>query len=199
VNTVNRVLWIVVGVVLLAAGVVGTLASLGRLGVDPDTPVLATDAIGRWRQWSGGWVLAVAIAAALLVALLGLLLVRAELRGQAGPTMPDLLLEPQPPAPDAGRTDAGRTVVAATALDHALSRDLQAHRRVRRAAAHLSGKPNAATQLHVRLAVTPDADLTELQTHLDHALLRLADTSGVRPNRREVVVTMGGQQPGRVT
>lgn len=191
-NTANRALWLVVGLILLAVGVLGTLASLGRLGVDRDMPVLAPAAISRWRDW-GGSAPAVTIAAGLVVALLGLLLLQAQLRRHGGPDLPDLLVAPEAPAPE-----PGRTVVAATALDQALSRDLQAHRRVRRAAVHLIGKPQRP-ELRVRLAVTPDADLAELRTHLDHALLRLASTSGLRPDRGEVVVSMGGQHSGRVT
>jgi hypothetical protein len=199
VNTANRVLWIVVGLLLLAAGVVGALASQGRLpGVDRGSTLLTPAAGERWRDW-GGWAPAASIAAALLLASLGFLLLRAQLRGHAGPDMPDVLLPPRPSGDEAQAPGgAGRTLVTTPALNRALTRDLQTHRRVRRAAVHLTGKPRRPALL-VRLAVAPDADIPELRAYVDQSLGRLTSTSGVHPHLDEVVVSMATQEPARVT
>jgi hypothetical protein len=106
-NAGNRVLWIAIGVVLTGAGVVGLLASLGRLRrVDNGTFLLGPVAAQRWHSW-GGAAPALAIAAGLLVAVLGFLLLRAQLRGPGGAPMPDLVLPGEPPGdPILGSPDA---------------------------------------------------------------------------------------------
>jgi hypothetical protein len=196
-NAGNRILWIAFGVLLSAIGVVGTLASLGRLpGVDSGRLLIAPADADRWRGWDG-WAFGVTIAAGLIVALLGFLLLRAQLRGRGGADLPDLVREPHPSSVDSS-TVTGRTHVASSALSHALTRDLQADRQVRRAAVRLVGA-HQRPELLVRLAVTADADLGRLHDHVDAALSRFAATSGLRPHLREVSVRIADEQPARVS
>jgi hypothetical protein len=194
-NTGNRVLWIAIGVLLTALGVVAALASLGRLsGVDRDQSLITPADADRWRGWDG-WAFGVTIAAGLIVALLGFMLLRAQLRGRGGAGLPDLVRKPDPSSVDSAVT--GRTHVASSALSHALTRDLQTDREVNRAAVRLVGAEQHP-ELLVRLAVTADADLGRLHAHVNAALSRFATTSGLRPHLQEVSVRVADEQPARV-
>ena len=190
-NTVNRVVWIIIGVLLVAAGVAGVLAQVGALpGVNRNGAVIPTSMDARWRSWDG-WATAAVIIAGLVVAVLGLLLLRAQFLRRGGAPMPDLTTTTS----DASTHEVGRTRVTTSTLNHALTRDLLGNRSVRRAAVRLTGeKPD----LRVQLAVTPDADIGELRHHVDDAVGRFSTTSGLHPNVAEVVVRMSGAQRERV-
>jgi hypothetical protein len=184
----NRILWIVIGVLLTAAGVFGVLANLGRLpGLDRDRMLLSAGVAQRWHTW-GGWATGAVVLAGLIVALLGFLLLRAQLRGRGGAPMPDLRLGPD---------GAGHTRVSHQALQHALTRDLLGSQYVNKAAVRLVGDSDKPDVL-VRLAVGPDTDITRLHAHVSGALDRFETTSGVRPHLRDVVVAMADQQPARI-
>ena len=127
----------------------------------------------------------------MVLALLGGLLLTRELRGPRGRRLPS------PTLPD-GAAAPGRTVVASSALRHALIRDLRGDRQITRAVVHLNGRPRNPT-VSIRLGVTPDADIGLVHDHVDAALRRLAATSGVRPDIREVLVNVSGPAPGRVS
>ena len=206
-NTGNRVLWIAIGAILTAAGVIGTLASLGKLSwLSRDRTLLGPEAARRWHTWHP-WAVAVVIVAGLILALLGFLLLRAQLRGRGGAPMPDLVSRSQRPVPAPEEREdqvlsevssaPGRTRVSGGALQQSLVRDLRTNREVRRAAVRLVGDPGHPEAL-VRLSVTADADVTALRSHVDSALDRFATTSGVRPRVRDVVVAMADQPPARV-
>jgi hypothetical protein len=207
VNTGNRVLWVVIGAILTAAGVIGTLASLGKLSwLGRDRTLLGAEAARRWHTWHP-WAVAVVIVVGLVVALLGFLLLRAQLRGRGGAPMPDLVSRRQRPVPAPEEREdqvlsevssaPGRTRVSSGGLQQSLVRDLRTNREVRRVAVRLVGDPEHPEAL-VRLSVTPDADVTALRSHVDSALDRFAATSGVRPRVRDVVVRMADQPPARV-
>jgi hypothetical protein len=199
VNTGNRVLWIAIGAILTAAGVIGTLASLGRISwLGRDRTLLGPEAVRRWNTWYP-WAVAVVIVAGFILVLLGFLLLRAQLRGRGGAPMPDLVSRTVSPAPDMGADDAGRgrVRVSSSALEQSLVRDLRGNRQVRRVAVRLVGDRGHPEAL-VRLSVTADADVTGLRSHVDSALDRFAATSGVRPRVRDVVVAMADQAPARV-
>jgi hypothetical protein len=204
-NTGNRVLWSIVGAVLLAAGIVGVLASQGRLSdVDKGQPLLTTGMIDRWNS-SSALSAGLTIAGGLLLAILGALLLRAQLRGRGGSAMRDLTFQPSLAPEEPGPTtagpgqqpDSGRTEVASSALHHALERDLQTDRHVRRAAVRLTGG-SQRPQLRVRLAVTPDADIARVASHLDRAVHRFTTTSGVTPDLSDVVVRIPAGTATRV-
>ena len=185
----NRVLWTVIGVVALAAGLLGVLAGLGVLNtVDKQRTVLTEGMIDAWNR-NRTVALAVTIAAGVLLALLGILLLRAMLRRPGGSLMPDIYVH-EPATDEAAPPQLhGSTEVASKALHHALQQDLETDRQVRRAAVRLTG-PTDHPQLLVRLAVTADADIARLASHLDKAVDRFTMTSGVRPEVADVVVRM---------
>jgi hypothetical protein len=186
----NRLLWTIVGLLLLLIGLAATAVSLGWFGRDPDTVLMPAWLEQRWRSW-GGWAFGVAIAVALIVALLGVLLLRAELRRRGGASLSDPVLAP---APGAAR---GHTRISAAALGQALSEDLQTHPAVRRAGVHLTGKARRP-EVTMRLTVTPEADIGAVRGHVDAALSRFEATSGWRPDVAEVTVTMPNRSPQRV-
>jgi hypothetical protein len=204
VNAGNRVLWIAIGMVLTAAGVVGVLAFLGQLSwLGRDRTLLGPAAAQRWHDWHP-WAVAVVIVAGLLVALLGFLLLRAQLRGRGGAPMPDLVSRSQRPVPAPEEeflsdtvVTPGRTRVSSGALQQSLVADLRSDPQVRRVAVRLVGAGEQPEAL-VRLSVTADADVTGLRSHVDSALDRFAATSGIRPRVRDVVVAMADQPPARV-
>jgi len=135
----NRVLLAVLGAVLLVAGLAVGLAGLGLVpAVDPGTPLLPDPVRVRWHGWGvAAWLVAAAVG--VLLALAGVLLVRAQLVAGRGHRMPDLLrtdphrrapaspAEPETgtggsdraaPPPDAGSRSGGTataTLPAATA------------------------------------------------------------------------------------
>jgi hypothetical protein len=187
----NRLLWTIVGAVLLLAGVGMALSSagtFGTFGVDRDRP-LVTDAFAdRWSSWDG-WAWAVAIAVALLVALLGFLLLRAELRGRGGGALADRVL--------AAASGVGQTRVSSTALTRALTRDLQHHPGVRRAGVRFAGRERRP-EVYLNLTVTPEADIGSVREHVDSALSRFEATSGWRPDLADVTVAVPAKEPQRV-
>jgi len=205
VNTGNRLLWIAIGAVLTAAGVLGALVSRGVL-ISSQRTVLGPEVSRRWHDWEG-WAFAAVIVGGLLVAVLGFLLLRAQLRGRGGPPMADVVLFNHPPrlAPVEWKDDVafrepfvpGRIRITTNALQHALTRDLATHATVRRAAVRLVGDRDHPEAL-VRLNVTADADVARLRSHVDSVLDRFAATSGLRPAVHDVVVTMADQPPARV-
>jgi hypothetical protein len=179
-NTANRVLWAVVGVLLLALGVLGTLASLGRLPwLKSGTALLPTSLNANWHRF-GFWAPLVAIAVGVVLVALGLLLLRAELRRRSHRPMPALVL----PAPTPG---GGTTFVGSDTLEKALSRDLARSRHLTDATAYLTGDPSRPT-VALRLAVSPGADLSQVKHVVDGALHRFAATSGVSPTVSDVDV-----------
>ena len=183
----NRVLWTIIGAVLLAAGVLGLLAGFGTLSfVDKQQAVLTQDMVDAWNERRIP-ALAVTIAVGVLLALLGILLLRSVLRRRGGASIEDMHFE----HPAAGEPTLvhGSTEVASKALHDALEEDLEGDRQVRRAAVRLTGSADHP-QLLVRLAVTEDADIGRLAGHLDRAVDRFTITSGVRPEVSDVVVRM---------
>jgi hypothetical protein len=193
---VNRTLWTIIGLVLLAAGVVGLLAGYGALPfVDRQQVLLPPELIDVWNRYRP-WSLALTIVAGLLVAVLGLLLLRAQFRRRGGPPMADLYLLPSPEPTEAPQPEGG-TGVASRALHRALQRDLESDQQIRDAAVRLTGPPHHP-RLLVRLAVTADADVGRLAGHVDRVMHRFTTTSGVQPDVSEVVVRIPAHAPARV-
>lgn len=188
-TVVNRVLWALVGLVLLAAGVLGTLISLGRFPwVRSSSAVLGPSAADRWRS-AGAWAFVVTIAAGVVIALLGALVLKAQFRRRYRTTLPDLV---------SLDSDPGRTRVGATTLDHALTLDLESHPRVRRVAAHLVGESQDPA-VTLRLVVAPDANVDDLRNHVDRALDRFGHTAGLRPRLDTVEVKVLSGEPSSLT
>lgn len=203
-NTANRVLWALIGLLLLAVSVFGVMASQGWLPfIDRDGAVLTQVAIERWEDWST-WATAATIAGGAILVVLGILLVRAQLRGPGGGSISDLVVRPESPdatgprpGPTVAEAPAGQTLVSASALHHALARDLETDRAVRHAAVHITGR-RPEPSVSVRLAVTSEADIAQLQRSLHRAFERFAATSGLQPRLTEVTIRMAEQRPQRV-
>jgi len=193
VNTKNRVLWSIIGGVLVLAGVVGILVSQGWLpGVDQHRLLFAPDAGDTWNRW-GNWAPALAIAAGAIVALLGFWLLRAELRVHARPSMPDTDLR-TPRRPDGV---GGRTQVDTSVLARAMRRDLQSDPAISSAHVRITGRPEHP-EVSLRLEVARGTDLHPVREYVDRALDRLAATMPGAPTIDEVLVSSaGGNAPRR--
>jgi hypothetical protein len=175
-----------VGLVLLLGGLALAAASLGWLSVDRTTTLVPQALQRRWPGW-GWWAYGVTIGVSVVVAILGLLMLRAELRRRERAQLPDaVLLRP-----------TGRLSVSMSALSQALSRDLRNHPDVRRAAVNLTGRVRRP-EAYLRLTVSPVADVGDVRSHVDAALTRFETTSGWRPEVREVSVGLAGSEPRRV-
>ena len=186
-NAANRTLWIVIGVLLLGVGVAGALASLDRLpGINADASVLPTSLNARWRDW-GFWAPAASIVIGLVIAVIGVLLLRAELRRRGGRAMPDM------DVPD-GR---GHTRIASRTLVRALSSDLSRDRDIADARVRLTGRPDQP-RLLLRLLVSPSADLRQLRGFVEGALTRFTTTTGIDPQVADVEVRMSAGSVSRV-
>lgn len=192
----NRVLWIILGAVLTAAGVVGILARLNVMpGLRRDHGLITPSMDAKWNSW-GQWATAGVMVAGVILAVLGVLLFRAQVRHHNGRTMPDLRrsVRAEKSTPEGTRYEGGRTRVATSVLNRAFTRDLQRDIRVRRAAVRLTGA-RSQPDVRVQLAVAPDADVVALRDHVDRALVRFNATSGLSPTLAEVVVKMSTARP----
>jgi hypothetical protein len=179
----NRVFWSLVAVLLIAAGVIGTLVSLGHLPGTDRHVTLMTDAMSaRWHTWRY-WAPIVVIAAALVVAIAGAMLIRGEIRRGRGRPVGEVVFADD--APDIAVN--GRTRVDGTTLRDALERDLQNDPRVTHATVRMTGHPDQP-QLHLRLAVKAGAELPEVHSHVDAAIARFRTTTKLDPRVRETVI-----------
>jgi hypothetical protein len=224
VNATNRALWIVVSLLLIALGTTGVLAHYGRLpGTDPDLPLLSPDTREQWNAW-GDWAVAATVAAGAVLALLGLLLVRAQLRRRGRADMPNLEVRGEPamltpieagagPAMP-GTAGAGlavgsaagaesRAPVAGTlrvesgALRRALAVDLRHQRGIERADVRLTGDADDP-HLRVWLTIDPNADLTDLRERVVGVVDRFTVTAGRHAVVDEVTVRVPNRPPARV-
>jgi hypothetical protein len=195
VNTANRVLWSIIGGVLALAGVAGILASQGWLpGVGQHRLLLPDDTGETWNRW-GGWAPALAITAGVVLAGLGLLLLRAELRVHPRASLPDLDAR-TPLEPDGV---GGHTRVDTAVLARAMRRDLQSDPSISSAHVRITGRPEQP-EVSVRLEVAQGTDLHPVREHVTRALDRLAATMPGAPTIDEVLVSSarGGSSARRV-
>jgi hypothetical protein len=197
VTTANRALWTIVGLVLLALGVVGLLVNLGHLpGTYRNAYLLWPEFLDRWRSWGNGATAGV-ILVGLLLAVLGALLLRAQLIPRGGAPMPDLVLDFDDSTSPSSAGPAGRTRVRTSVLADGLARDVENHRGVLRASADIAGdrfKP----ELLLRLTVDPGVDLDALRRHVDASVRRFATTTDLKPVRVDVSTRLTDRAPQRV-
>lgn len=178
-DTANRILWTIIGVVLLAAGGLTVAASAGWLpGTDTESPLLWNALVEQWRDWEPWVWVAVAVLGA-IVALLGLLLIRGQLRRGDGHVISDVAID----APD-GR---GRTVVGRSTLTQATEQDLEHIRGVEGAAVRLF-RENGGTDVRARVDMRPDASLSTVAADVTKALSRFTTTSGLGVESVDVTV-----------
>ncbi len=198
----NRALGTIIAVLLLLIGVAGTLASLGRIPrVARGTALLPVGVRTRWHSW-GVWPWVVLAAVGVLLVVLGLLLLRAELRTRMVRPMPDLLWTDPTVGDPAARHRAdpvlpGHTRVRSGAMLHGIERDLARHPKVRQVSVGLGGD-EARPLLRARIGVAAGADLAKLQVYLAESLTRFTTTTGLRPVDVQVEVTLSDREGARV-
>lgn len=183
----NRVLWIVVGLLLAAAGGFGILAHGGRLDfVSPDGAVLSPEVVALWRR-ADPWNLAAVIAVGLLLGVGGLILLGKEFRRRGTTRIDDLTHD----------GERGRTVVRASGLIGGLERDVARARGITSASAVITGHPDSS-RVWLRLGLAPGATVEQAREDVAAALRRLADTSGLDPAAVDVTVLPTAKAAARV-
>lgn len=186
----NRVLWTIIGVVLLVAGGATVPASAGWLpGAETDSPLLWNALIEQWRDWEPWVWLGVALVGA-IIALLGLWLISGQLRRGDGRVMSDLEID----AAD-GR---GRTVVGRSTLTQATQHDLEHIPGVQGAAVRLLGERDGP-EVRARLDVRTDASLSAVAADVREALSRFTRTSGLGAETVDVTVRVDSGAARRVS
>lgn len=186
----NRVLWSIIGVVLIAAGALTAAASMGWLpGAETESPLLWAEVIEQWQAWEP-WVWLVVAVIGLLLAWLGWRLIRAQFSVGGGHRMRDLKID----APD-GR---GHTVVGRSTLAHATEQELERLPGVDDAAVRLLGE-HREPEVQARLEVRSDASLSAVASGVSEALDRFTATSGLSPETVDVTVELAGGPPSRVS
>lgn len=177
----NRTLLVLIGLVLLLAGLLGLVFGTGLLrGVlpDPSAPLLpATVDTPGWLPW-------VVIVVAVLVGLLALRWLLAQARRRPRTSTWTL---PSSPVDD---RDAGVTRMHSDRVADALAADVEDYDGVRGAAALLVG---GRSRPQVQLEVTADAgaDLAALRSRItEHALPRLRTALGAEGSRTELVLRL---------
>ncbi len=171
-NTGNRILWTIVGLVLTGLGVVGLLINLGRMPrTDRHQVVLWPELLRQWREWHT-WMLVGVVALGLLLVLLGLLLLRGQLRRRSGASMRDLRMT--------SPSDMGQTVVGARVMVKGLEHDLANQPGISNAAAHLGGGSDDP-RLRLWLTVEPGTNLDPIRRLVRLALSRFTTTTSLRP------------------
>lgn len=179
-NAVNRLLWILIGLVLLVSGVVGFVLGLGAWdSTFAHRSPLPAPVVQHANAPTGNDLVSVGIAG-LVVLLLGLLLLRAQLlRIRPRRRMADLRYEAGRDAP-VGR---GRTLVRSGGLEHGVQRSLETLRGVQSAQAQLAGNPEHPVLL-IELEVDGGVQLSSLKSEVRQAIERFRVTCGRLPTTR---------------
>lgn len=174
----NRLLGALIGLLLLAIGVSGLTLGLGALGsrfahTAPLPAALAQQAMSPTDN-----DLIVLALLGLLALLVGLLLLRAELRAPGQARMRDIRYQQSSAEPGRRR---GRTAVRTGGLEHGLRQSLGALPDVRWAHAQLAGDPERPNLL-IELEVDAEAHLSTLKSEVGRAIERFQLTSGRQPS-----------------
>jgi hypothetical protein len=174
----NRLLCALIGLLLLAIGVTGLTLGVGALGSTfAHTAAVPAPIAQHATAPTDNDLIGLALVG-LLALLLGLLLLRVELRVPGQPHMRDLRYV-QPSADQALRR--GRTVVRTGGLEHGLRQSLGALPDVRWAHARLAGNPERPNLL-IELEVDAEARLSTLKSEVGRAIERFQLTSGRQPS-----------------
>lgn len=182
-NTVNRVLWTVLGFLLTAAGAAGIAISFGWIGVvNSHGPVWPAP----WTHfWQSHQRIAVPSLAALAVIAIvaGLVLAWRQPRRHAEPTITQLRGD-QVSGPS-GHGPEGLTI-RARGISHGAASDLVRHRDISEASVVLTGDPRTPT-MDTRLEVTSRAQVAAVAEHFAASTRRLAATLGSEPRPRVLI------------
>lgn len=167
----NRAVLLLLGLLLLAAGVAGLLASLGVFGAAFAHRALFDNGFSRYVGANGTWLWPVTAVAAFLLGLLVLRWLAALLLStdRAGPIrLP-------------GDRRAGRTVVEPAALVGAVVAEVEGYRGVESAKGRLVGS-SADPRLVLLVAVAPDGDLAAVRRRVEAEALAHARAALGRPD-----------------
>ncbi|MDA8358297.1 MAG: hypothetical protein M0Z95_18860 [Actinomycetota bacterium] len=191
----NRILWVFVAVVLMAAGGVGLSFSLGAWGTSAAHADIITSTEVRWWR-EGSWMsFASAAFIGLVVFALGGVLVRSQLTRNEGRSRLDDFNLDRANSPDPTRR--GRTIVRAASLSHALEGDLERIPGVERALVGLFGTPLDA-EVRARLRVDDNVDFGRVAEQVRDCLARLHRTTQVSPSDVDLTVTLVKADSARV-
>lgn len=158
VDRVNRVLLIVVGALLIVAGVLALLQSGGVFGsARADSPVVS-DPTAHWYGENGGWLWPVTGVLALVIAGLCVWWVSAQIRTQGSARI------------ELDRGHRGTVTVSANALADCVETDTLAQPGIARARARISNV-GEETRLHLTIWVEPPYDITGIITRLNNTVL----------------------------
>lgn len=183
----NRVVWVLVAMLLMAAGGVGLSFSLGAWGASSAHADIITSTVVRWWQ-EGGWMsFASAAFIGLVVFVLGAALVRGQLTRNEGRSRLDDFELDGANGPDPAHR--GHTTVRAASLSHALEGDLERIPGVARALVGLFGSPRDA-EIHARLRINDSVDLGHIAEEVRESLVRLRHSTGVSPSDVDITVTL---------
>ncbi len=187
----NRLLAILIGLLLLAAGGAGLALGFGALGssyaqMAPVPPAIEQLALGPSQKGLIGLALA-----GLLALILGLVLLRAELRVPGQPRMADLHYSQSSAESGFGH---GRTVVRAGGLEHGIRESLQSLPAVVRAHAQLAGN-SARPNLLIDLEMDAQTQLSSLKSEVAQAIERFRLTSGKQPSTEVQIRLVNARRP----
>lgn len=191
-NAAHRILWTVIALLLVACGATGLAASLDQVpGVDPDTPLLWSGLLRLWRTGTP-WAFALSASLGLVIAGLGLWLLRRELR-PPGRSVPAELLLTDPPTnllPNAEPCQTfGLTQLRTDILTNALRRDLAAAPGVRGVRVVLTGTL-AELEIWLHLRVAAAVPIAGIHQYVAAAIQRFSRTGGLYPHHLDVTVTV---------
>ncbi|MBW3602143.1 MAG: hypothetical protein KY434_05520 [Actinobacteria bacterium] len=187
-DAANRLLLALLGLLLIAAGVVGLLAGAGLAPLLEPSEIYAELLSGFQARADLWWP--VSVAAAVVVALLGLAwALRQLVVRRSGGGVADVVVGP------AG--DRGRTRVTATSLASAAAADLRRVPGVVDSTVRLVNDPHRP-DLRVRLDVRPDADLDKVRRGADEVAERLEAVLGVETLATHVLVRPVPQGRSRI-
>ena len=183
----QRTLVGLIGLLSLAAGAAALIVGFGLLGADraarPVLDPIALDALGTHQTLAR----CVAIAAGLVLLVLGLLWAARAVKPER---RPDLLLDPSPDS---------RLEVSASAIADALRADAEAITGVNRARARMVGS-TAIPVLRLDLWLEDGTDVRDVYHHLDTGVLtRARDSLGVESLTTTVRIELDAAAPARVS
>jgi membrane protein implicated in regulation of membrane protease activity len=174
----HRLLGALIGLLLLAIGVTGLTLGFGALGSRFAHMAPLPAALAQHAMAPTDYDLIVLALLGLLTLLVGLLLLRAELRTPGQARMRDLRYQQSSAEPGRRR---GRTGVRTGGLEHGLRQSLEALPDVRWTHAQLAGNPERPNLL-IELEVDAEARLSTLKSDVGQAIERFQLTSGRQPS-----------------
>lgn len=182
----NRTLWALIGLLCLAAGVAGLLGANGYFGGSVAHYEVASTVVRSAKQPAA--LLAVAIVlVGVIVAILGILLIRAQLNLGPPASFGDLHL----PSEQGAR---GRTLLRSVALRRGLERDLAGIPGMRGVGVSLLGRPDSPW-LQVRVEVESDRDLRTVEQAIARAVERFNVTLGAPAKGGELFLRLSHPPP----